>query len=102
MAMNTTNLKRRLFIKQTALALGGVALTTLGASQEGRSAPLPRSSRSQRPQAAWGIQIGDVTDRSAIIWSRADGPAQLLVEWSRDERFRHVRHVASAPALEET
>ena len=50
---------------------------------------------SERPVLAQGIQIGDVRDERAIIWSRADRPARLFVEWDLDERFRNPRARAS-------
>ncbi|MET4289838.1 phosphodiesterase/alkaline phosphatase D-like protein [Bradyrhizobium sp. LB8.2] len=35
-----------------------------------------------RPQIAGGIQSGDVSDGSAVIWARADRPARMQVECS--------------------
>lgn len=32
------------------------------------------------PQITHGVATGDVTDHSAIVWARADGPAELVVE----------------------
>jgi alkaline phosphatase D len=34
-----------------------------------------------------GIQIGDVTDGRAIIWSRADRPSRMMVEYAFDSNF---------------
>jgi alkaline phosphatase D len=40
-----------------------------------------------RPQVPSGLQIGDVTGDRALIWSRSDRPARLLVERSYREDF---------------
>lgn len=83
--------------------------TALGASLSGMStllaparAPAAVPSDGARPLAEFGIQIGDVTGDRAIVWSRADRPSRLVVEWSRDERFRGARVVRGPQALEAT
>jgi alkaline phosphatase D len=40
-----------------------------------------------------GVQTGDVTSTSALVWTRADGPARMLVEVSLDPSFQHVRRL---------
>ena len=54
----------------------------------------------QRPQAAWGLQIGDVQADRALIWCRSDRPARMRVEYSLDEHFRHARTL-HGPAVSE-
>ena len=51
-------------------------------------APAVVTSERTRPQIASGIQIGDVTGDRAIVWSRADRPARLVVERSFYPDFR--------------
>lgn len=46
-----------------------------------------------RPGVPYGLQIGDVMNGRATIWSRSDRPARLLVETSTTERFQNVRRV---------
>lgn len=48
---------------------------------------------SVRPGIAAGTASGDVTGDRAIVWSRTDRPARMLVEWSTTESFRNVRRV---------
>lgn len=55
-----------------------------------------------RPGAPSGVQSGDVTSDSAIVWSRADRPARMLVEWSTTESFRNPQRVTGPAALEAT
>ncbi|MER5729565.1 alkaline phosphatase D family protein [Streptomyces sp. NPDC002138] len=48
----------------------------------------PAFARSGRPSTSWGTQAGEVTERSALIWTRADRPARMYVETSPTESFR--------------
>ncbi len=54
---------------------------------------LPAFTRSGRPSAEWGVQTGDVTRDSALVWVRSDRPARMIVETSATESFRTVRRV---------
>ncbi|MZE81169.1 alkaline phosphatase, partial [Streptomyces sp. SID5475] len=44
-----------------------------------------------RPAARWGVQTGDVTASSGLVWVRSDRPARMIVETSATESFRNVR-----------
>jgi alkaline phosphatase D len=57
------------------------------------------SRAADRPQIAGGIQSGDVSADSAVIWARADRPARMQVECSTVESFRTILRSASADAL---
>ena len=46
-----------------------------------------------RPGIPYGAASGDVTRDRAIIWSRTDRPARMLVEWSTTESFQSARRV---------
>ncbi len=60
---------------------------------------MPRLSRAaDRPQIAGGIQSGDVSDGSAVIWARADRPARMQVDYSFVESFKTVIASASRDA----
>lgn len=60
------------------------------------ASPAPALIRSGRPRLTHGLQVGDVTDGSATIWSRADRPSRLIVEW--DARGGCHRRIAYATA----
>ncbi|MFD3534924.1 alkaline phosphatase D family protein [Streptomyces sp. NPDC058664] len=62
-----------------ALAVGGAGLAA------------PAFALSGRPRAGWGVQTGDVTASSGLVWVRSDRPARMLVETSASESFRRVR-----------
>ncbi|MFJ8753079.1 alkaline phosphatase D family protein [Streptomyces sp. NPDC102441] len=51
----------------------------------------PAFALSGRPSASWGVQVGDVTASSALVWIRSDRPAQMVVETSATESFRRAR-----------
>ncbi|MER5859385.1 alkaline phosphatase D family protein [Streptomyces sp900105245] len=51
----------------------------------------PAFARSGRPQAGWGVQTGDVTTDSGLVWVRSDRPARMIVETSATESFRNPR-----------
>jgi alkaline phosphatase D len=46
-----------------------------------------------RPAASFGVMSGDVTADSAVIWSRTDQPARMLVEWSTTESFTETQRL---------
>jgi alkaline phosphatase D len=52
------------------------------ASAAPAQAPAIVTAEAARPQIPYGVQSGDVTESSAMIWSRADRPAKMVVEWS--------------------
>src|SRR5215213_7484167 len=60
------------------------------------------SQSNQRPVAKWGTQVGDVAPGRAIIWSRSDRPARMIVEWSTTEAFRDPKRVLGSHAIEVT
>lgn len=51
-----------------------------------------------RPAVANGVMSGDVSADSAIIWSRADRPSRMLVEWSTTESFAQVKQITGPVA----
>ena len=57
------------------------------------SAPAAVVSDRLRPLVPYGVQSGDVTSRSAIVWSKSDRLARLVVEWDTDPAFKSPRRV---------
>ncbi|MFC5147686.1 alkaline phosphatase D family protein [Streptomyces aureoversilis] len=51
----------------------------------------PAPALAGRPEARWGVQAGDVTASSGLVWVRADRRARMIVETSATESFRSVR-----------
>ena len=89
---------RRRFLQQAAAGAGTSAALL----------SLPRLARAQapvvisddRPLAPFGLQIGDVLADRAMIWSRSDRPARMLVEWATTPKFNHPVRVRGPHALE--
>lgn len=55
-----------------------------------------------RPAAPAGVASGDVSADSAIVWSKSDRPARMVVDWSTDASFRDARRVVGPNVLEDT
>ncbi|MFF4233017.1 alkaline phosphatase D family protein [Streptomyces sp. NPDC001820] len=76
---------RRSVLRGTVAASAALALPALGAA--------PALALSGRPRAAWGVQTGDVTASSGLVWVRSDRPARMIVETSATDSFRRAhRH----------
>ncbi|WP_434587859.1 alkaline phosphatase D family protein [Streptomyces sp. A5-4] len=55
------------------------------------AAAAPAQALGGRPRAGWGVQTGDVTASSGLVWVRSDRPARMTVETSATESFRRSR-----------
>lgn len=61
-----------------------------------------RTGPSGRPRITHGVQSGDVTVRSGVLWARADRPARMVVEVSPTESFRKARRYRGPVATGKT
>ncbi|MCT2586624.1 alkaline phosphatase D family protein [Actinophytocola gossypii] len=77
--------------RRTLLRAGGAG--AVGVAATGLVGPGVAFARRGRPVLTHGVQTGDVTSHGAILWTRADRPARMLVEVSRDPSFRHARRL---------
>ncbi|MGW1892627.1 alkaline phosphatase D family protein [Streptomyces sp. NPDC002004] len=74
---------RRSVLRGSLAASAALALpATVGAAA-------PALALSGRPTAGWGVQAGDVTAHSGLVWVRSDRPARMIVETSATESFRN-------------
>src|SRR5215831_5498591 len=65
--------------------------------------PKPYLSRAaDRPVITHGIQSGDVSLDSAVIWARADRPARMLAEVATSDSFKTIHRAVFVDALPET
>jgi alkaline phosphatase D len=81
-----SGLSRRRLLQGAAVLGAGMGLGALGG-------PTPAALGTPglvrpRPEVPWGVQSGDVTARSAVVWSRTDRPARMLVEVAATADFR--------------
>jgi alkaline phosphatase D len=92
-AMRTSALTRRRFLtagaSSAAIAAVGIAKPAL-------------SRAADRPLITHGIQSGDVSIDSGIVWARADRPSRMLVEVATTDSFKSVRSAVFVDALPET
>ena len=64
---------------------------------------MPYLSRAaDRPAVTHGVQSGDVSSDSGVVWARADRPSQMLVEVSTTESFANARALPPIAALPES
>lgn len=89
MAGGFRNVTRREFLEASAAGLGA----TIGL----HSAPAIVVSRAARPRITSGVQSGDVTSDRAIIWSRTDRPARMVVRYATTTRLEDPRTRRSHP-----
>ncbi|MDD9376471.1 alkaline phosphatase D family protein [Streptomyces sp. ZAF1911] len=79
----------------------GLALSSAltGALATPAHAAVPAFVRSDRPNAFWGVQSGEITAHSATVWTRSDRPARMYVETSPSESFRYAVRRHRGPLL---
>ncbi len=82
-------MNRRRFLSQATVAGGGLVL-----------APSIITAAQARPQLPCGVQSGDITHHSAMIWSRSDRAARMMVEYSTTESFTNSQKRIGPAALE--
>ncbi|MFI9045745.1 alkaline phosphatase D family protein [Streptomyces sp. NPDC053427] len=75
---------RRSLLRGAAAGSGALALPALACAA-------PAQARSGRPSASWGVQVGDVTTSSGLVWVRSDRPARMVVQTAATESFRGAR-----------
>lgn len=95
------NLQRRQFLcnvtSGTGAIVAGAALPKLVRAQN--SAPALITADKSRPQLPCGVMSGDINRDKAIIWSRTDRPARMLLEYANDESFKNARSISGPLAL---
>jgi alkaline phosphatase D len=85
---------RRTVLKRTVAtaactAIGGVACPSISFAPD-------------RPQITHGVQSGDVSADSGMVWARADRPSRMLVEIATTDTFREIRRAVFVDALPES
>ncbi|MGW7251588.1 alkaline phosphatase D family protein [Streptomyces decoyicus] len=75
---------RRSLLQGAAAGSAALALPAISCAS-------PAQARSGRPSADWGVQVGDVTTSSGLVWVRSDRPARMVVQTAATESFRNAR-----------
>src|ERR1700754_3604837 len=84
-------LTRRQLLVRSAATVAAAGLGSVARPYLSRAA--------DRPVIASGIQSGDVSAESAVIWARADRAARMRVECSTLESFKNIIRSVTADAL---
>jgi alkaline phosphatase D len=99
--MISSNSRRR-FLSHGGVLIGSSALGGSLLQGCGGSGPAVGTSENERPKLPSGIQFGDITDNKAIVWSRSDRNAQMIVEYDTSERFGNASRIVGPTAGEAT
>src|SRR5512132_3507914 len=90
---SAASLTRRRFLT-AAVSSAGIAAASLARPQLSRAA--------DRPLVTHGVQSGDVSIDSGIVWARTDRPSRMLVEVATSDSFKDVRSAVLVDAFPET
>jgi len=99
--MPASRVRRRLIDRRAwlkgAAAFGGTSLLLprSGLAQ----APAVITAEIERPKIPYGVMSGDPTGGHAVIWSKTDRPARMLVEYATREDFTGARRIEGPAAL---
>ena len=89
-------MQRRNFLAASTLAGGGLLPGMLRA----QAAPGAVVRDAQRPQMLSGVQTGDPLADRAVVWTRADRPARMWIDWSTTASFADAKRVRGPHLLE--
>src|SRR6266404_5585650 len=93
MRTGASSLTRRRFLTTAA---SSTAITAVGGIAK------PYLSRAaDRPLITHGIQSGDVSVDSGVVWARADRPARMLAEVATSDSFNTIHRAVFVDALPE-
>lgn len=93
---------RRRFLLRSVIT-GGSLIVADAFSKSGLAqvkAPGIITSDKMRPTIPYGVASGDITTGSAMIWSRCDRAAKMIVEYDTSESFRNSKRILGPAALE--
>jgi alkaline phosphatase D len=86
-------LSRRAFLGTTAVIGAGVLAPRTRLWTPADGAPAIVTADRLRPLLPSGVQVGDVLADRAVLWSRADRPSRLRIEWATTESMANRRRV---------
>jgi len=78
-----------------------LASVTVTSALSGLAAPA-FSRAAQRPVFTHGVQSGDVSADSGMVWARTDRPARMLIETATTDSFKEIISASFVDALPET
>jgi alkaline phosphatase D len=97
----STSPSRRRFLATGGALSGSLLLNGCGGG-DSVAAPAVIVSDAARPKLPSGLQFGDVIADQAIVWSRSDRPAIMVVEYDTTERFANASRIVGPVATDAT
>jgi alkaline phosphatase D len=97
----TPSVSRRAFLSLVGTVGASALVSGIGAPYllaQG-SSPAVITPDTLRPAIPSGVSSGDVTSNAAIVWSRADRPSRMFVDYATTESFKNARRVRGPVAL---
>ncbi len=91
---------RRRFLIGSAIATSGIIATKFLQNKSFAQAPGIITSDKMRPKIPYGVASGDINSTSAVVWSRSDKPARMIVDYATNESFKDAKRVIGPAALE--
>ncbi len=91
--------RRRDVLKMLTLPAGALVLSPLGCHRK-RADKVHLPEAKPRPELPYGIMSGEITEDSAVLWTRAGRPGKMVIEWSELETFERPTRLVG-PAFEE-
>ena len=82
-------------------AAGGLTGGLLPSILRAQAAPAELAREMTRPEIPFGVQAGDALADRAVVWTRAERPTRMWVDWSTTASFTNVQRVPG-PYLTET
>ncbi len=84
---------RRRFLIRSALTGGSIIAADVFSKSGLAQAPAFIRSENTRPNIPYGVASGDITSNSAIVWSRTDRPARMIVDYDITQSFRNPKRL---------
>src|SRR4051812_12924974 len=91
---SSVSLSRRRFLTTGSSSLALATLDVVARPYLSRAA--------DRPLITHGVQSGDVSTGSGVVWARSDRPSRMLVEVATTDSFKTIRDTVFVDALPET
>ncbi|MYW00184.1 alkaline phosphatase D family protein [Streptomyces sp. SID3343] len=88
-----TSVDRRTLLRTGTVVGAGLAITPVVGAAAAAPDRSPAYIASGRPNLSHGVQSGDATASSAIVWGRADRPGRLIVEYGTRPDLRDAHRV---------
>lgn len=85
----------------TRRGFGSILLASAASPRVFGQGPAILSSDKDRPRITHGVASGDVGEGLAVVWSRADRPSRMVVEYATTDSFRDARTIVGPAALPE-